>query len=140
MKDSIVMKLKDRLPYPFETIAVAVSFSPRYKSVIREAARMAKVYNTRLIVIHVGTLSEDQKMKIISCVDSCQLSQKGYELIDKDGPIVNTLLSICKQNIVDLLIFGALKKETVLKHYVGSIARNISRKIQLILRKLWFRL
>jgi nucleotide-binding universal stress UspA family protein len=128
MKDSIATKLKDRLPYPFETIAVAVSFSPRYKSVIREAARMAKVYNAKLIVIHIGTLSEDQKIKITSCVDGCELSEKGYDLIDKDGPVVDTLLKLCKQNIVDLLIFGALKKETVLKHYVGSVARNISRK------------
>lgn len=128
MEQSLAMRLKDRLPYPFETIAVAVSFSPRYKSVIREAARLAMVYDARLILIHIGSLSIEQKNTISACADSCEINNKGYEIIDQEGPVVATLLKICKQNIVDLLVFGALKKETVLKHYVGSIARNISRK------------
>ena len=32
------------------------------------------------------------------------------------------ILNVCKDNIVDLLILGALKKESVIEHYVGSIA------------------
>lgn len=128
MEESLAMKLKDRLPYPFETIAVAVTFSPRYKSVIREAARLAEVYQARLLLIHIGNLSQEQKNKINDCLDGCNLNNKGYEIIDESGPVVPILLKICKQNVVDLLVFGALKKETVLKHYVGSIARNISRK------------
>ncbi|MCE3279983.1 MAG: hypothetical protein K0S44_2174 [Bacteroidetes bacterium] len=39
-----------------------------------------------------------------------------------------TILKLCKLNIVDLLVLGALEKENILKFYIGSIARNISRK------------
>ena len=120
-------KLKDKLPYPFENIAVAITFSPRYKSVIREAARMARLYDSKLTLIHIGVLNDEQRNKIIQCVEDCNIMNTSYTIITKKGPIVETILNICKQNLVDLLVFGALKKESVIEHYVGSIARKISR-------------
>ena len=54
-------KLKDKPPYPFENIAVAITFSPRYKSVIREAARMACLYESKLTLIHIGVLNDEQR-------------------------------------------------------------------------------
>ena len=44
-----------------------------------------------------------------------------------EGDPVDTILRLCKLNIVDLLVLGALEKENLLKFYIGSIARNISR-------------
>ena len=57
-------QLKGKLPFPFETVAVAINFSPRYKSVIREAARVAYLYNSKLVLIHIGRLNAEQKQKI----------------------------------------------------------------------------
>jgi nucleotide-binding universal stress UspA family protein len=45
-----------------------------------------------------------------------------------DGNAVESILKLCKLNIVDLLIIGALEKENILKYYTGSVARKISRK------------
>ena len=45
-----------------------------------------------------------------------------------EGEPVETILQLCKLNIVDLLILGALEKENLFKFYLGSIARNISRR------------
>jgi len=45
-----------------------------------------------------------------------------------EGEPVDTILKLCKLNIVDLLMIGALEKENLLKFYLGSIARKISRK------------
>jgi nucleotide-binding universal stress UspA family protein len=45
-----------------------------------------------------------------------------------DGEPTETILNLCKLNIVDLLIIGALEKENLYKFYMGSIARNISRR------------
>ena len=45
-----------------------------------------------------------------------------------EGEPVDTILKLCKLNIVDLLILGALEKENLYKYYVGSIARTISRR------------
>lgn len=125
---NLAEKLKDKLPYPFENIAVAVSFSPRYKAVISEAARLSKLHRAKLILIHIGELTDLQTARLECCVEAFNIKKKYYKIITLTGVVVPTILKICKENIVDLLVLGALKKETVLQHYVGSIARKISRK------------
>ena len=45
-----------------------------------------------------------------------------------DGEPIDTILKLCKLNIVDLLILGAIEKENLFRFYVGSIARTISRR------------
>jgi len=125
---NLAEQLKNRLPYPFETIAVAVTFSPRYKAVIREAARLSRLHRAKLILIHIGELTEVQTAKLERCVETCHIKKKCFQIIDVSGAVVPTILQVCKENIVDLLVLGALKKETVLQHYVGTIARKISRK------------
>ena len=125
---NLTEQLKDRLPYPFETIAVAVTFSPRYKAVIREAARLSRLYRAKLILIHIGELTDVQTAKLERCVEAYHIKKRYYEIINLTGAVVPTILKVCKENIVDLLVLGALKKETVLQHYVGTIARKISRK------------
>ena len=64
MSVSLAEQLRGRLPYPFETIAVAVTFSSRYKVVIKEAARLARIHRSKLILIYVGVLDEQQKQKM----------------------------------------------------------------------------
>lgn len=125
---NLATKLKNRLPYPFETIAVAVTFSPRLSAVISEASRLAKLHKAKLLLIHVGTLSNKQFQKIQSIVESCNVKNQHYSIIASSGPIVSTILKICKENVVDLLVLGANKRESVFQHYVGTIARKISRK------------
>jgi nucleotide-binding universal stress UspA family protein len=56
------------------------------------------------------------------------LDSNESRVIWMEGEPVDTILKLCKLNIVDLLIIGALEKENLLKFYIGSIARNISRK------------
>lgn len=121
-------QLKDRLPYPIETIAVAVAFSPRYKSVIKEAARLARSCKAKLILIHIGDFEAGQERKLITCIEQSKMHKDHCRIISQKGPTVKTILSICKKNIVDLLVLGAIKREPVLTHYVGSVARKISRK------------
>ncbi len=123
----LAKQLKGRLPYPFETIAVAVATSPRYKAVIREAARIALLHRSKLILICIGSIDEQQKQKIDTCVKDCHVRDGSYTIISQEGPVLETLLKICKINTVDLLVLGALGKESVIKHYVGSVARKISR-------------
>jgi hypothetical protein len=46
----------------------------------------------------------------------------------QEGEPVQVILKTTVDENVDLLILGALKKEKLLKYYVGSIARKITRK------------
>jgi len=43
------------------------------------------------------------------------------------GETVATLLKLCKDNSVDLLILGARRRENRLRYYLGSVAHQLSR-------------
>jgi nucleotide-binding universal stress UspA family protein len=121
-------KLKKRPAYPFETIAVAVSFSPRCIPVLAQAKHLADVLNASLILIHIGEKTSDKESKLDESMSALGMDDSRYRVIWMDGEPVETILKLCKLNMVDLLVLGALEKENVLKFYLGSIARNISRR------------
>ena len=121
-------KLKKRPSHPFETIAVAVSFSPRCLSVLAEAKHLSEVLNAALILIHIGEKTSEKEQHFDELMNKVGMDDSHYRVIWMDGEPVETILRLCKLNMVDLLVLGALEKENVIKFYLGSIARNISRK------------
>lgn len=121
-------KLKKRPAYPFETIAVAVSFSPRCLPVLAQAKYISDSLNSSLLLIHIGEKSSEKEQKLDELMNKLGMDDTHYRVIWMEGEPVETILKLCKLNMVDLLVLGALEKENVLKFYLGSIARNISRK------------
>lgn len=121
-------KLKKRPSYPFETIAVAISFSPRCQPVLAEAKRLSDVLGSALLLIHIGDKTSEKEQELDNMMAEVGIDQKHSRVIWMEGDPVDTILKLCKLNIVDLLVLGALEKENILKFYLGSIARNISRK------------
>lgn len=121
-------KLKKRPTFPFETIAVGLAFSPRLETVITEAKKLADACDSKLVFIHVGEKSKEKENKLEDILFKNNIDSKKSKVIWVDGDVCDTLLKLCKLNIVDLLILGALEKENFIKYYLGSIARNISRK------------
>ena len=121
-------KLKKRPSYPFETIAVAVSFSPRCLPVLAEAKHLAEVLNAALILMHIGEKTSEKEQYLDELMNKVGIDDSHYRVIWMEGDPVETILKLCKLNMVDLLVLGALEKENVLKFYLGSIARNISRR------------
>ena len=53
---------------------------------------------------------------------------KPIKTIWQEGKPVDVILQTCTNENIDLLILGALQQEKLLKYYVGSIARKITRK------------
>ncbi len=121
-------KLKKRPAYPFETIAVAVSFSPRCLPVLAQAKYLADVLKATLILIHIGEKNSEKERQLDDLMNKLGMDDNHYRVIWMEGEPVETILKLCKLNMVDLLVLGALEKENVLKFYLGSIARNISRR------------
>lgn len=122
-------KLKNRPSYPFETIAVAVGFTPRLEGVLSEAVRFATVLNATLILMHIGEKTREKEATLDKLIEKLGVEKLHYRLIwMEEGDPVDTILRLCKLNIVDLLVLGALEKENLLKYYLGSVARNLSRK------------
>ncbi|MGB3946646.1 MAG: universal stress protein [Bacteroidia bacterium] len=121
-------KLKRRPAYPFETIAVAVSFSPRCLPLLAQAKYLADVLKASLLLIHIGEKNSEKERELDELMGKLDMKDSQYRIIWMEGEPVDTILKLCKLNMVDLLILGALEKENVLKFYLGSIARNISRR------------
>lgn len=113
---------------PFKTLLFGFAFSPSLKANVYEAMRLAYFLNARLVFVHVGEKKKQKEALFQELLDNSDLKPKHVEVHWKTGNAVNTLLKACEEFKVDLLLLGALKRENVLKFYLGSIARQLTRK------------
>lgn len=120
-------KLKNRPSWPFETIGVAVAFSPRTEQILSEAQILATKFSAQLIIMHVGERTREKEHKLADLMHKCGINEKKTRVEWNDGETVQTLLHLCKLHIVDLLVMGAIQKENIVRYYLGSVARKLSR-------------
>lgn len=113
----------------FRKIGVAIAFSPRIKGILSEAARFKKLWNADLVLIHVGNHGENEENTLQRLLQETNLTgENGVKVVWQKGKPVEQILATCKQEGVDLILAGALKKENLLKYYIGTIALKILRK------------
>lgn len=112
---------------PFDNIATALAFSPTAEALLSEAKRISEKLNAKLTLIHAGAKSEAGEKKVNQLLKKVDLDRHSVKLIWKEGKPEKVLTEVCKVEKVDLLILGAIKHEDLLKHYIGSVARKISR-------------
>lgn len=110
----------------FKKIAIAIAFSPTAEGMLAEAARLARFFSAELMLIHVGDKTPEAEKKISDLAEAVHLT--GYTVIWRDGDPEKEILSACREKNIDLLVAGALKKEKVIKRYIGSVSRAIMRK------------
>jgi nucleotide-binding universal stress UspA family protein len=115
-------------PIPFEQIAVALSFSPYLDALIKESFRLAKFSKAHVHFIHVGPTNTATKSEFENTINKYAEADIDHSLIIEEGEIVDTILKICKNRRIDLIIVGAFEKENMFKYYLGSISRMICRK------------
>ena len=111
----------------FNKILIGFAFSPNLKANVFEALRLADFFNASLFFLHVGEKTESKESAFLKILKASPLSKK-ITLLWKKGDPVNTIISACKENKIDLLLLGALKRENMLKFYLGSIARKLTRR------------
>lgn len=112
----------------FSKIGIGVAFSPSLEANLNEASRLALYFNSELVLIHVGETSEDKKQKFKELLQPFLNEGLTYNVVFKPGKPVDVILETIKTSKIDLLLLGALKQETFVKSYLGSIARKITRK------------
>lgn len=120
-------RLKGRPSFPFETIAVAVAFSPKLEAIISEARQLAEIFKARFLLIHVGAHTAAKEANLAAICTNLGITLQ-VDTIWGSGDTVATLLEICKQHMVDLLILGARRRENVFRYYSGSVARGLCRQ------------
>ena len=109
-------------------ILIGIAFSPNLKPNLFEAIRIANFFNAELIGVHVGEKTTNKEKDLNAVLSEADALNIPLKTIWQEGEPVDVILKTSVDEDVDLLILGALKKEKLLKYYVGSIARKITRK------------
>jgi nucleotide-binding universal stress UspA family protein len=113
---------------PFKTLLIGFAFSPNLKANVYEAMRLACFFKARLLFLHVGKKSPEKEQSFDALLAECPDRPKELEVFWEVGEPVPVLLNACVKHQVDLLLLGALKRENVLKYYLGSVARKLTHK------------
>lgn len=114
----------------FKRIGLAIAFSPRLEALLCEAARLRRYWQSELVLIHVGDASGNAAETLDGLLTKIGLSPNEVVIRWEHGEPAKKILAVCKEEKVDLIIAGALKKENILKYYLGTIARKILRKAE----------
>jgi nucleotide-binding universal stress UspA family protein len=112
----------------FHKIAVGVAFSPTAEAMLMETARIAKLLDAEMLLIHVGIRTPDTENRMTSMIEKCNIDRDRMSVLWGSGDPVGVILDSCRKHQVDLLVTGALKKENLVQYYVGTIARKVLRK------------
>ena len=112
----------------FKKILVGFAFSPNLKANIYESLRLANYFEGELIFIHAGSKTPEKESRLRDIVASSPVRASKITTEWRAGNPVRILLGASKEFDVDLILLGALKRENVVKFYLGSIARKITRK------------
>jgi nucleotide-binding universal stress UspA family protein len=120
--------VEKKAPYPFKKIAVAVAFSPRVEAILAESKRLQDIFDANMIFIHVGEKNLQQEQYLKDLLHRFGLDKPDNELLWEHGDPVDVIIAKCKELEVDLVVAGALEKESLLKYFLGSVARKLSRR------------
>ncbi len=112
----------------FQVIGLAIAFSPTARAMLAEASRLINQSKSKLILIHVGVHGPEEEGKINEMLLEARLNPSNVKVLWKSGDPVKEILKTCKEEKIDLLLAGALKKENLVNHYLGTVARKIMRK------------
>jgi nucleotide-binding universal stress UspA family protein len=112
----------------YQKIALAIAFSPRMEALIAETKKLVDIFQSELILIHVGEKSAELEEKLSNILNERGLNLNRTKVLWKEGKPAKSILKTCEEENVDLLVMGALKKEGFLTYYIGSVARKVIRK------------
>ncbi len=113
-------------PSTYRRIAVASTFSPRFKQVLAEAKRIRDRFRSRLELIYVGERTDETTARFRDAFAELELAPDSV-IHYRDGDPAEAILKVAAENDVDLLIAGALEKEVILRPFLGDVARRLVR-------------
>jgi len=112
---------------PYKTIAVATTFSPRFKRVLAEAKRIRDRFAAELHLIHAGKRNQETPKKFSDVLAELELPADSPIHYEEGDPAEAILAALPRENI-DMLMAGALEKEIVLHPFLGNVARRLVRE------------
>ena len=114
-------------PY-FQNILMGFAFSPNLKANVFEAMRLSTYLESNLFFLHVGEKTSAKEKTFRDILEESPVQPKKITILWESGLPVETIIAQCAHHQIDLLLLGALQRENMVKFYLGSIARKITRK------------
>ena len=111
----------------YSTVVVGVAFSPNLQANVFEALRMSVFFRATLVMVHVGEKTSEKEAVLTKIISGFEGHPHDIHVFWRAGNPVEVLLNACNSEQADLLILGAIKREGLLKYYLGSVARKITR-------------
>ena len=108
-------------------IAVASTFSPRFEQVLSEAKRIRDRFASSLSLIYIGERNPETAKKFQTILGRLQLPVDSPVHYGHGDP-AEGILSAIAENDVDLIVAGALEKESALHPFLGNVARRLLRE------------
>ena len=112
---------------PYKTLAVATTFSPRFKQVVAEGKRIRDRFSADLHLIHVGSRNGETQRKFREVLEELELPVDSPIHYEQGDPAEAILAALARERI-DILVAGALEKEIVLHPFLGNVARRLVRE------------
>ncbi|MEP6821733.1 MAG: universal stress protein [Chthoniobacterales bacterium] len=111
----------------YARIAVASTFSPRFEQVLAEAKRIRNRFGSQLHLIYVGEKSEATTERFAVALAEVGLPADSAIHYQDGGP-TESILRAAEDNVVELIIAGALERTVVLRSFLGNVARRLVRE------------
>jgi nucleotide-binding universal stress UspA family protein len=110
----------------YKKVAVASTFSPRFEQVLSEAKRIRDRFGASLSLIYIGERNDETSKKFSAILDRLRLPNDSPVHYGQGDPAEGILRAIA-DNDVDLVVAGALEKESALHPFLGNVARRLLR-------------
>ncbi len=117
--------IKGKSPYPFQTIALAISFSPGLPFLVSEMEKLCLLNNAMAVFIHIGKKTGEKQRELSTLLINHGFNDSNSRIYWEQGEIVPALLRICKHEVVDLILLGASEKSDFQKP-VGTVVKDIA--------------
>ena len=111
----------------YRRAAVATTFSPRFRAVLAEADRLAKLLDVPLDLIHADERRPEKEGRFATAMSELGLPAESRVHFEPGEP-VKSILSVQERIGIDLLIAGALEQESVHRNFTGNVARELLRR------------
>jgi nucleotide-binding universal stress UspA family protein len=82
----------------------------------------------QLVGVHVGEKTSKKEKQLLQLISEAPSLNFPIKPVWKKGKPIDIILSTCIEETIDLLILGAIQQENIYKYYVGSVARELTRK------------
>ncbi|MBV9488184.1 MAG: universal stress protein [Verrucomicrobia bacterium] len=111
----------------YRSAGVATTFSPRFLAVLSEARRVSQLFTAPLHLIHAAEESADKEQRFHEAIRRLGLDER-TPIHFRTGDPADAILAVQKEASIDVLIAGALERETVHRNFTGNVARELLRR------------